>query len=263
MQPMPDRLERFERAALLHGSHDSIDEGGCAMEWASYLAGEPHSDHPKCVSKVIGAFVRSWNDALPHDKRQILKDRIPRLLGTAGSEEIEDRRAWLVTDWLVRVYLPTWLELAKLTQDADQIRALPEITSATINATLPTLKAAQKNAAAAWDAASAAAWDAWDAARAAAWDAARAAARDAAWDATSAAASAAAWDAAWAAAWDAARAAAWDAARAAARDAAWDAASTALQPTVEELQASALELLDRMIQVEDPSPFKHARTEAE
>jgi hypothetical protein len=47
----------------------------------------------------------------------------------------------------------------------------------------------------------------------------------------------AAWDAAWAAAWDAA----WDAAPAAAGD--------ALQPTVKGLQASALSLLDRMIEV--------------
>ena len=49
---------------------------------------------------------------------------------------------------------------------------------------------------------------------------------------------------------DAARDAAGDAAWAAARDAAWTAARDALAPTVETLQASALDLLDRMI---DPS----------
>jgi hypothetical protein len=52
-------------------------------------------------------------------------------------------------------------------------------------------------------------------------------------------------DAAWAAAWAAARAAAWAAAWAAAGAAARD----ALEPTVAELQDSALELLDRMIAV--------------
>lgn len=55
--------------------------------------------------------------------------------------------------------------------------------------------------------------------------------------------SAAAGAAARAAAWDAARDAAWAAARAAAGDAAW----AALRPTVERLQASAMQLLDRMI----------------
>jgi hypothetical protein len=52
---------------------------------------------------------------------------------------------------------------------------------------------------------------------------------------------AAAWGAAWAAAWDAAGAAAGDAARAAAGD--------ALRPTVEALQVSALDLLERMVAV--------------
>jgi hypothetical protein len=64
-----------------------------------------------------------------------------------------------------------------------------------------------------------------------------------------AAAGDAAWDAARDAAWDAARDAARAAARAAARDAARDAARAALQPTVDELQISALDLLDRMLEV--------------
>ena len=49
------------------------------------------------------------------------------------------------------------------------------------------------------------------------------------------------------AAWDAAGAAAWDAARAAAGYAAWDAAGAALRPTVETLQQSVIDLLDRML----------------
>jgi hypothetical protein len=49
--------------------------------------------------------------------------------------------------------------------------------------------------------------------------------------------------AAWDAAWDAARAAA----RAAAWDAAWDAARAKISPTVEMLQASAVELVDKML----------------
>jgi hypothetical protein len=98
--------------------------------------------------------------------------------------------------------------------------------------------------AAAGDAARAAAWAA---ARAAAGDAARAAARAAAGAAAGDAAGDAARDAAGAAAGAAAGDAAWDAARAAASPAARDAARAALRPTVETLQASALDLLDRMI----------------
>ena len=53
-------------------------------------------------------------------------------------------------------------------------------------------------------------------------------------------------------AWDAARDAARDAAGDAARDAARDAAGDALRPTVEALQASALELVERMIAEPEP-----------
>ncbi len=82
-----------------------------------------------------------------------------------------------------------------------------------------------------------------DAARAAVWAAGWAAASDAGWAASRAAAWAASRDAAWAAAWAAAGDAAWNAARAAA----WDAAGDALAPTTEWLQASAVELVNRMI----------------
>ena len=64
------------------------------------------------------------------------------------------------------------------------------------------------------------------------------------------AASAAAWDAASAAARAAARAAAWDAARAAAWDAASAAARAAFKPTTEWLQASAIDLVHRMLAVQ-------------
>jgi immunity protein 5 of polymorphic toxin system len=105
--------------------------------------------------------------------------------------------------------------------------------------------------AAAWDAAGAAAGDA---AGAAAWDAAgdaaRAAAGAAARAAVGAAARAAARAAAGAAAWAAAGAAARAAAGAAAGAAAWAAAGDALQPTLAQLQTSALDLIDQMLAVE-------------
>ncbi|HUE25944.1 MAG TPA: hypothetical protein VMP89_04150 [Solirubrobacteraceae bacterium] len=40
---------------LAYGTHATPDDGRCAMEWVSYLAGEPHSDHPACVSPVLRA----------------------------------------------------------------------------------------------------------------------------------------------------------------------------------------------------------------
>lgn len=77
---------------LARGSHDSPDEGACAMELASMLAGEPFGDRPRCVCPVIGAFVRTLNDGLGYAARQELISYVPLLVGTASGEEVRRRR---------------------------------------------------------------------------------------------------------------------------------------------------------------------------
>ena len=256
-----DEARLAEIETLLSGGHEPNSGQMCVMEAAAYIAREQWSDQPKCVCPVLGAFLRAWNDGLSDDKRTaLLKPLLPRIINTRGSKVLEERRALMAADWLVRVHTPAWLRLAGLTVHADALSTLPEITSmGQVPSIRGPIDAARMDAAAAGDAAWAAAWDAArDAAWAAAWDAAR----DAAWAAARAAARAAAGDAAWAAAWaaarDAALAAAWDAAWDAARDAAWaaarDAARAKLAPVQTELQQSALALVERMIAAEDPAP---------
>ena len=239
-------------------SHDPGSDRMCVMEAVAMLAGEEWSDRPQCASPVIGAFLRSWNDSLPDDDRQQLKQYIPRLINSRGTDDQEVERSWLATDWLVRVQAPAWLRLAGLTEQADMLASMQPVNPTTCPAILPALKAVRTDAAAAWDAAFNAAFSAaWNVARNAAWDAAcsaaRNAARDAAWDA----ARDAAWDAARNAARNAARDTAFNAAGAAAFNAAWnatfnaagDAAGAALAPTTAELQADAHQLVDRMLAV--------------
>ena len=248
----------LDSLTLLRGSHHAGNYEFCVMEAVAYMAGEKHSDSPKCASPVISAFMRQWNDDLDDAGRQKLKPYIPKLIGTKASKAVEEKRAWMVTDWLVRVYTPAWLDLGKMPEQAAALRALPALESAArAKAAQGTINEARDKAAAAraaaWDAARAAARDAAGdaagaAARDAAWAAAGDAARDAAWAAAGDAARDAAWAAARAAAWAAARAAAWAAAWAAARAAAWAAAERRLQPTVVSLQASAFDLLDRLIE---------------
>jgi hypothetical protein len=216
------------------GSHSPGSDRMCVMEAVALLAGEGWTDHPACASPVIGAFLRSWNDSLPDDERQHLKQYIPRLVGSKGTDEQETDRAWLATDWLIRVQAPAWLRLAGMADQADLLAAMQPVNPETCPSIMPALKAVRSDAAAARDAAGAAAWDA-------AW----AAARDAAGVAARAAAGAAAWDAARVAALDAAGAAARDAAGAAARAAARD----PLAPTKEALQVEAHKLVDRMLAV--------------
>jgi hypothetical protein len=234
MTVIEDRLAILGGIHLGKGKHHSFAEGVCAMELAAWLAGEPHSDRPLCVDPVIAAFLRTWQDQLDDDARDVLvKPLVPFTIGTANGPELQDKRAFLAADWAVRVFTPAWLRLAGLEENAAELEGLKALASVALcNEARPAIdraRAAARDAAraaaraaardAAGDAAGAAAWDA-------ARDAARAAARDAARDAAGAAAGAAAWDAAGAAA------------RAAARD--------ALAPTVEQLQQSAVDLVTRM-----------------
>ena len=215
---------------LSHGSHRNISDGMCVMEAASWIAGEPWSDHPACVCPVIGSFLRSWNDALPDDERNtLLKPLIPRVINTRGGEDLEHRRALMAADWLVRVNTSSWLRLAGLTTHADALAALPEITSM---AQVPSIRGAIESARIdASAASSAAASAASSAAASAAASAARSAARLAAWSA--------AWSAAWLAAWSAAL------------SVAESVAVDKLTPVKAELQQSALLLIGRMIEAKE------------
>ena len=238
-----DRLAALDSLTLASGAHNPADAGQemCVMEAAAWVAGEPHTDHPECVSPVLGAFLRRLNDTWGDEQRQTLKPFAARVIGTAGDGQ-DDARSYLALDWLIRTYAPAWLDLAGLTAEAQELRVLRRIVDLIAAKDAgPVVRNARTKAAAAGDAA----WDAaGDAARAAAWAAAGTAAR--------AAAGAAAWDAAWAAAGAAAGADAW----AAAGDAARAAAGAALAPTVATLQASALQLIAAMIDPTRPLPTR-------
>ena len=247
---IPERLALLEALTIDKSSHKNFEEGHCALELVSWLSGEPWSDHPDCVSPVIGDFCRNWNDNLNGIDRQQLKPYLVRLVGSKGNRALELRRSWMATNWLARECGPAFMDMTPaLAEHAKALRALPEITDkGSVNASLTVLDAAR---AAAYAATWRAAWAAGGAATyAAAWDAAGAAGGHAAWDAAGAGAGAiagagaVAWAATWRAAWAAGGAAAYDATRAAAYDATW----AALASTVAHLQESAFALLDRMLE---------------
>jgi hypothetical protein len=236
---------------LAHGTHATPEDGRCAMEWVSHLAGEPHSDEPACVSPVVRAFCVAMNDGLDDAPRQRLRLYLARTIGTAG-DGLDIRRAWMAMDWLVREYTPTWLSAARADNVADQLRSLREVSAVDdLGPALEALHGARRRARPRVGATGNA--------RLAPGMIARATAREAAW-ATGAAA-------AWAAARIGIGDMAGDRARAAARSAAGDAAAlltrnavegtgraairaaarAAVAPTLHELQHSAFELLDRML----------------
>jgi hypothetical protein len=217
---------------LAGGSHETREEGMCAMEWVAYVAGEPHTDEPICVSPVLRRFAISLNDNWTDEQRQKLRPYLARCIGTAGDGR-DMERGWLTTDWLIRTFTPRFLDLVpSLADHATKLRALsPVMAPVALDDAMIVLGEAREASVAAGVAAGVAARvAARDAAGVAAWVAAGVAARDAAWDAAGVAAGVAAWDAA--------------------GDAAGDAARDALSPAVTDLQASALDLFNRMLPLE-------------
>lgn len=252
MTALTTRLERLAEIELGEGAHDRREDGMCAMEAVAWISGEPHSDTPECTCPVISGIMRTWNDALPDgDRTRLLRPLLPALIGTRGSEALEDRRRWRCLDWLVRVYTPAWLELAGLSDDAAALRALPPITGpevADAPGVLTVIEAANSRAIAAESAAR-------NATRSAPWIAGRSAAwiepENVAWSMARAAAESAGQSVACSAGESAAMRAAWSVARSAAWSVAWSATWSACASTVAALQVSAQELIRELCAMAD------------
>ena len=126
----PLSVEALNQIPLRYGSHVTRAAGVCAMEAVAWLAGEPHSDRPKCACPVLTAMVVSLNDRLKSDEEReiLLKPLLPKLLNTRVSREVERRRAYVATNWAIRENLPRYLELVeKLKPLAQRLREMPEI----------------------------------------------------------------------------------------------------------------------------------------
>jgi hypothetical protein len=122
MQPSIDHVP------LRAGAHPSRDDGVCAMEMVAWLAGESHSDEPRCACPVVGALVRACNDAMNDTQRnRYLRPLVPMLVGTRGSAATERARGWLVVDTVVRTLLPLRLRRERRNEEADLLSGLPAL----------------------------------------------------------------------------------------------------------------------------------------
>jgi hypothetical protein len=79
----PDGMPRLSR-----GRHRSAKTGACFMEFASYLAGEPWSDHPQCTDPLLSHLARAVNDRLSDARRGEIAPDIPRVIGLRGDHRI-------------------------------------------------------------------------------------------------------------------------------------------------------------------------------
>jgi hypothetical protein len=116
---------------LHHGDHGSFEEGHCLMEVVAHLAGEPHTDKPKCACPVLSEFGRKLNDKFTDD------DLRTKCLGPAAGLLVNSRdeskvaeRAFLLADLAVRRWAPIVLERRGQAEEAEKLRALDRIADA-------------------------------------------------------------------------------------------------------------------------------------
>ena len=86
------------KGKIEHGSHDvrpdGTPEGVCVMEAVAWVAGEEHSDHPKCACPLLTEIAINVNDSTTQEGRQKLIHAIPALVGSkSGSKRVYFRRA--------------------------------------------------------------------------------------------------------------------------------------------------------------------------
>lgn len=89
-----ERLQKF----LKHGSvkfnaHNTPSEGTCVMEAVAFIAGDDHSDHPKCTAWSLSNFAIWINDQMGNAaegtrlRNKLLKPVIPELLNTSSKKQ--------------------------------------------------------------------------------------------------------------------------------------------------------------------------------
>ncbi len=125
------------------------------MELTAYVAGEPWTDRPQCACPTLTSMAISLNDRFPDEDRQLLAPLIPLLVGTRGTLEDRIARSVFMAWRTVSATLPMFLDVIKMTDLAEKLRATPQTRAGliaardTINAERGAIReAARKNAAA-------------------------------------------------------------------------------------------------------------------
>jgi hypothetical protein len=88
---------------LAKGRHASPRLGVCVMELASMLAGDRFSDRPATASRVIAAFLRTYNDGIDDERRRDLYPLASLIVGTAGSRAVERERMSRCLEFALRL----------------------------------------------------------------------------------------------------------------------------------------------------------------
>ena len=115
--------KRLSEIRLERGAHDNPEKGVCLLEAVAWLRGVSFSDHPACVSPILGAYGRRFNDRLDDENRQRLIPLIPRLVNTADDGKDEIRRQ-ILRRYVFHVAVPRWFERVGMTAEAAELKAI-------------------------------------------------------------------------------------------------------------------------------------------
>lgn len=106
MTPITETLANIP---LFHGRHQEADSQRCVMECVAFVAGEPHSDHPKCACEVVTALAIYANDSGGEAVVDALPARILRMAGSNLGRLVSEQRAYFLADYAVRTLMPAVL----------------------------------------------------------------------------------------------------------------------------------------------------------
>jgi hypothetical protein len=116
-------LERaIEGIELVRGIGDPAVGRLCVMSFVAYLAGECHTDRPRCASPVIRSMAVIINDQMPPATRQRLKAFAPRIIGTNDGHDAA--RAEILSRAMFDELLPAACHDAQAVRSAGRKRSI-------------------------------------------------------------------------------------------------------------------------------------------
>ena len=113
------------------------------LEAVAYLSGEPHTHEPQSVCPVLGAFGECLEEEIfPSDLDELLP-YAAKLVGTRGTSDTEQRRAYHFADRAVREFAPIVLEVAGYGEMASELQSLAQVCD--VSTALLALQAAKES----------------------------------------------------------------------------------------------------------------------
>ena len=130
-------MKDLNKIKLGEGMHHPKSDEMCLMEAVAWWRGEPHTAHPNCVDDVLAYASKPVNDLnWPENERTAAL--IPLVIPLASSKTtraISIQRAYYLTDWVLRGWLPLLLPNDKQSTPLRKaLESLSEVTPETVKA---------------------------------------------------------------------------------------------------------------------------------